>query len=265
MRGSGPCDPGSNPGGANTKMNPKVLVGCPTNKKYSYCLGRFLRRVKSLSYDNYDVIMVDHSEDDTYFKKIHKKRTAVIKIKPEETEEKSKAKARNILRKLTLHTYDYFLSLEQDIIPPKNVIQTLLKHNRNIISGVYFNPTRDGNIVPVAYTWLKQSEFNDILANPMKYPDIAFKIKQKGIKSADELRKQLSFEDVETNRLMEIKYVGLGCILIKKDVLKKLMFKTISEGKTRLGNVIFCEDARKLGQKVWLYTGVRCKHILPKK
>lgn len=246
-------------------MNPKVLVGCPTNKNYDYCLARFLKRVKSLSYDNYDVIMVDYSKEDDYFKKIHKKRTAVIKVRPEETQEKSKAKASNVLRKLTLHAYDYLLSLEQDIIPPKNAIQALLNHNRNIISGVYFNPARDGSIVPVAYTWLKQSEFKEILANPIKYPDIALKIKQQGIKSADELRKQLSFEDVETNRLMEIKYVGLGCVLIKKDTLKKLVFKAVSEGKERPVNVIFCEDARKLGQKVWLYTGVKCKHILPKK
>jgi hypothetical protein len=209
--------------------------------------------------------LVDYSEDDDYFKRIHKKRTAIIKIKPEDTDEKSRAKARNVLRKLTLHAYDYLLSLEQDIIPPKDVISVLLNQNKNILSGVYFNPTPDGKIVPFAYTWLKQSEFEDILANPMKYPDIAMKIKERGVKNPDELRKRLSFEDVETNRLMEIKYVGLGCVLIKKNVLKKLVFNTSFEGEERLGSIAFCDNARKLGQKVWLYTGVKCKHILPKK
>lgn len=245
--------------------NPKVLVGCVTSDKYNYCLARFLKSVKELGYDNYDVVMVDYSKNDDYFDKIHKKRTAIIKIQPEETEEKSKAKARNVLRKLTLHAYDYLLSLEQDIVPPKNVISALLNHKKNIISGVYFNPVSDGKVVPLAYTWLKKREFEEILANPMKYPDTTMKIKEKGIKSPDELRKQLSFEDVETNRLMEIKYVGLGCVLIKNSVLKKLVFRTVFDGKRKMEHVAFCDNARKLGQKVWFYTGVKCKHILPKK
>ena len=246
-------------------MNPKVLVGCITNKKYNYCLERFLDGFKEIGYDNCDLVMVDYSNDDSYFEKIHKKRVAVIKVKPEDSEEKSMAKARNVLKELTLRAYDYLLSVEQDIIPPKNAIPALLNQKRNIVSGVYFNPGSDGNVVPLAYTWLKQNEFEDIKANPMKYPDVALKIKQQQVKSADQLRKQLSFEDVEAERLMEIKYVGLGCILIKKDILKKLAFKTLSSGKERPENVIFCDDVRKIGEKVWLYTGIKCKRILPKK
>ncbi len=245
-------------------MNPRVLIGCPTRKRYNYCLDRFLDAVKGLSYDSYDLVMVDCSDDDSYFDKIHKKGVGVIKIRPEDTEEKSMAKARNILRKVCLQTHDYLLMLEQNISPPKDTIQLLMNNGRDIVSGVYFTPVFSGEILPVAYTWLGQEEFREMLGQPEKYGNVILKMKQAGIKNADGLRKQLSFEDVDPTRLMEIKYVGLGCILIKKDVLKKLMFKTDLKGKPASENVAFCDEARALGHKVWLYTGVKCKHILPK-
>ena len=43
----------------NSGLFPKVLVGCPTYSGFGYCLDRFLARVKSLSYKNYDVLIAD--------------------------------------------------------------------------------------------------------------------------------------------------------------------------------------------------------------
>ncbi len=245
-------------------MNPRVLIGCPTSSRYNYCLNKFLEAVKELNYDSFDIVIVDYSEGDKYFDKVHKKGIGVIKVKPEDTEEKSMAKARNIIRNVCLQTHDYLLLMEQDIIPPKDAIQILLNQEKEIVSAVYFTPAHNGEIVPAAYTWLSQEEFKEVLSQPEKHSTVILKMKERGIKNADGLRKQLSFDDVEPVKLMEIKYVGLGCILIKKDVLKKLMFKTSLKGKPASENVAFCDEARALGYKIWLYTGVKCKHILPK-
>ena len=45
--------------------NPKVLVGCPTFSGKEYCLREYADRVKSLSYDNYDVFAFE--SDHGYF------------------------------------------------------------------------------------------------------------------------------------------------------------------------------------------------------
>ena len=49
---------------------PKILVGCPTASTHGYCLKEYANAVKSLTYPNYEVLLVDNSKDDSYFKRI---------------------------------------------------------------------------------------------------------------------------------------------------------------------------------------------------
>ena len=53
-----------------TSNLPKVLVACPTYSGMSYCLDRFIERIKDLSYANYDVLIIDNSEGEEYFNKL---------------------------------------------------------------------------------------------------------------------------------------------------------------------------------------------------
>ena len=74
-----------------------------------------------------------------------------------------------------------------------------------------------------------------------------------------EFAKRLSFNEVPENELIETITCGLGCVLIKRNVLEKVKFRYDKE-KSPWDDVWFCEDARKEGFKVYLDTGVRCKH-----
>ena len=60
-------------------QNPKVLVGCPTSFHKEYALKQYADAVKSLNYDNFDVLLVDNSQDDVYLNKIKEHRLNVIK------------------------------------------------------------------------------------------------------------------------------------------------------------------------------------------
>ena len=62
---------------------PRILVGCPTADVKDYCLEKYIKAVKSLTYPNYDVLIVDNSEDNNYLEKI-KKHLPVIKAPHEE-------------------------------------------------------------------------------------------------------------------------------------------------------------------------------------
>ena len=59
--------------------NPKVLVGCPTSFHKEYALKEYADAVKSLDYNNYDILLVDNSQDNDYYKKIKQIGLNVIK------------------------------------------------------------------------------------------------------------------------------------------------------------------------------------------
>ena len=120
-------------------MLPKVLVGCPTYDGMNYCLERYVNSVKKLNYPNYDILLVDNSASKNYAKKIKKMGIKVVHVDRTSNPKEIVADSRNVLRQKALEgNYDFLLSLEQDVIPPKSIIQRRLKHNKKIVSGIYF-------------------------------------------------------------------------------------------------------------------------------
>jgi len=99
-------------------MKARVLVGCPTSEHKEYCLKEYANLLRSLTYDNFDVLLVDNSKDDRYYNKIKSLGIPVIKDKYLEGAKNRIVHSRNILRERVLNGgYDYFFSLEQDVIP----------------------------------------------------------------------------------------------------------------------------------------------------
>ena len=118
---------------------PKVLVGCPTSNYKEYCLKEYAEAVKSLTYPNYNILLIDNSKDDIYLKKINGIGLPAKKGPWFEGALKRIITSRNILREEILEKgYDYLLSLEQDVISPKDIIERLLRHKKQVISAIYF-------------------------------------------------------------------------------------------------------------------------------
>ena len=114
-------------------MNPKVLVGSPVSDLYDYCFDEFLQSRKSLTYRNCDIFFVDNSETETFSKKLEQHKLPFSKIEYLENARERMVVSRNLLRKKVLEEgYDFFLNLDQDIIPPRNIIERLLKNNKKI-------------------------------------------------------------------------------------------------------------------------------------
>ncbi|MBW2978931.1 hypothetical protein KY304_02365, partial [Candidatus Woesearchaeota archaeon] len=78
----------------NTK-NPKILIACPTYQGKEYCLDKYINALKSLTYQNKDILFVDNSKTHDYFNKIKSKRFAVIKDKPLKKPHDSIVQSRN--------------------------------------------------------------------------------------------------------------------------------------------------------------------------
>jgi len=217
-------------------QQPKILVGCPTSFHKEYCLKQYAEAVKSLTYPNYDILLVDNSPDDSYLKKIKSHKLPIIKGPYSKIPRQRIIDSRNILREKALKDYDFFFSLEQDVIPPADVIEKLLKINKKITTGVYFTYTTQGNITKLL----------PLLYKKTKHPGI---------------QKQMKTEEVHAPRKIIVNSCGLGCILIHKDVLKKVRFRYDKEFPA-FDDMFFCKDARENNFRIIADTSIKCKHLI---
>ena len=227
----------------------KVLIGCPTYKGYAYCLQEYLNGIKNIQHDDYDVLLVDNSEDDSYYNKIKALGIDVVKSKYTNNVRERIVISRNILRERALTGgYDYFLSLEQDVIPPPFVLTHLLNHNKPMVSGIYFK------LYPVT---VKDKE-GTIKQKKALLP-LIFKF------SDQEDKMEMCYpKEVEGETLMKIRACGLGCVLIHRDVLKEVGFR-YDPATDAFDDFLFCTDVTKRNVDIYADTSVKCKHLFSKK
>lgn len=114
--------------------NPKVLVAAPTWNGHKYIIKEYLRKIKRLSYPNYDVLLADNSKGDSFLKFLLKTGIKVIKIPWDENPFVRICNSRNfIINYFLQHDYEYLLSVDTDTIIPKNTIEKLLKHKKDLV------------------------------------------------------------------------------------------------------------------------------------
>ena len=219
-------------------MTPKILIGTVTCDKYEYCLKEFLDAVKDLSYDNFDIHIVDNSKDKKYVEKLKTIHKDVTYLPHKEELREMLIEGHNFLREKALKEgYDYLFLLDQDVIIPFNILKRLLEHKKKIITGLYYNIFNPPNhphqnvLLPVLYK--EGSDKNKVL--------------------------QYKIEEVRDPRLLEVRQCGTGCLLIEKEVLKKIPFR-FEKGNNNYDDTWFCTDAIKSKYNIFCDTGMKCKH-----
>ncbi|MAG52862.1 MAG: hypothetical protein CMH62_02770 [Nanoarchaeota archaeon] len=219
-------------------MPPKILVGCPTSFHKGYALQQYVEAIKALTYENFDILLVDNSEDDVYFEKI-KSLLPVIKG-PFFTSARDRIiVSRNILRdKVLKENYDYLFSLEQDVLPPPDILEKLLKHNKQLITGIYFA----NNLIPDQQT--------------KELMPLVYKLTDEKTLS---MRPLSESELWDQENLMEVISAGLGCVLIHRDVLEKIKFRY---EKNTFDDRWFFKDCYDKKIKVFADTSIKCKHLI---
>lgn len=130
---------------------------------------------------------------------------------------------------------DYLLFLDDDTLPPKDIIVRLLSHKKDIVTALYFS--RQAPFQPQIY---KKNKENDA-----RYDTIQ-----------------------NYQGMIEVDGCGLGACLIKKTVFEKLTkpYFSISlspeTGERLMGEDFkFCRDAQMAGFKIYADTSIICGHI----
>lgn len=123
---------------------------------------------------------------------------------------------------------DYVWAIDDDTFPPINALDMLLTVNKPIVSGIYWGKSPES--VPIV---------NGIWC--MEKPEMVYQL--------------------EPDRFMN----GLGCVLFKTEVLRKLtppFVPLISTWKNKWGDdyMFFEHVFNQTGETCWLHKGVLCDH-----
>jgi glycosyltransferase involved in cell wall biosynthesis len=138
------------------------------------------------------------------------------------------------------NNFKYIMFVDDDIIMPPDTFVKLRSHDVDIVSGVYYRRSEPLNVCMLRYEQTKEGQ---TISHVKEY---------------------------KLNELIEVDFVGAGCLLIKTDVFKRLKYpwfewrvdhKELPPLKKFSEDFAFCETARENGYKINVDTSVQCTHI----
>lgn len=219
---------------------PRVLVCAPQHETKMYAFEKWFNRVKELSYQNYDVFLADNSptEDNVNYMKslgincqwIPSNKDGLIFT----IADSHQACADYALK----NGFDYVLHLETDIVPPRDVIESLLIWKKSVIGGHYdlFHGSKRKSMI-------QEMEFYD--------------------RSITNFNSAQQVEEMEPlyfdGNIHRVYHIGLGCILINVNLFKKIKFRAM-KGVNLHPDSFFAEDCMSYKIPVFIDTNIQCKH-----
>ena len=197
---------------------PKVLVGVVTYSGKDYCKEEFENRLHNLTYENYTpfTVWTDNFEGNS-----RERVTKGYNI---------------VLEEFRLGDYDYLLTLEADIIPPKYIIEALMNHHQDIVSATYMIGFKNDR-------------------HPCIFDGKTFKRKVDGIWQS--FLNTMSAKEINGELIHASGGAGLGCCLIHKKVFEKV--KEFRHEQAH-NDTYFHKDVQEAGFKTMVDTGIICKH-----
>jgi GT2 family glycosyltransferase len=241
----------------------KVLIASPTYDGMEYCFKEFIEHIKSIDYDNFDILIIDNSRSKKFFRNI--KDIPRIKVIHDDTNEEKNMyrliSSRNKIIDYALEKdYDYILMMDSDVIVPSNIIKRLMSHKKEVCSGLYFNYFNIKNelkYLPVCYRKLEEKYY------PMYekfFPDANMKM----------FSRQMCLSEANSKELFEVSVPSSGCVLLSKKALssgaKYGLIKEFEEKfKGTTDDLKFFKELREFGFGIYCDTFVLCTHLTKEK
>ena len=175
----------------------------------------------------------------------------------------------NLLREKFLESdCDYYLNLETDTIPPKNALTKLVEADKDIVSALYMIQTQEFQKFDLKNLPKKRGQIGEAIKQSLDGGHSGVVVTRQrmiptvwgifGTKS-----RLWDLEDALPQRgLVRVFSSGMGCLLIKREVLEKLNFKIQFGGlEQQFTDFIFHKEAYDLGYQAFVDTDVWCNHL----
>ena len=144
---------------------------------------------------------------------------------------------RNLIADWVVKGYDYLLSVDSDIVLPRDTLTRFLAHDVDIVSGLYIQRKPGQHILEIY-------ENND----------------RGGVSN-------IPYGKIKNKGLVPIGGCGFGCVLIKQSVFKSIPYphfvyhSALDHANTISEDVDFCAKALKKGFKIYADTAIKCRHV----
>lgn len=247
---------------------PKVLVAAPVFDQKDYCLEKYLKHIEDIDYPNYDHIMVDNSEDDWFFKKLQFLEVESYKVNRGANSREAICNSMNFIRDYFLERdYDYLLIVESDLFVDKDVINRLLNHNKSIVGSFYLLGNKEADepydkaLKLLQAGFITRLEFNTQVKGLQPRRACLFILDRKptGALGTRNLAPSEGIKWFSTG-LRQIHGCGLGCTLIRRDIIHRFPYWTDSRFGNKHHDVYFYMDLHQAGIKVYVDTNVLITH-----
>ena len=218
--------------------NPKVLIGVVTASQKDYCVEEFKQQLKDFTYDNYEVLIIDNSEDIAHietFKDFNVKHSSRLwKDGTYKRGNEMLTDCQNIIRTEFLEgDYDFLFMLESDVFVSKDWIQYAVSFDAPVYTATY--PVKVGRYdlptmcVQYLHTLRRQGIKRSLANTLMLPPDVKFPAEVKPI------------THFKIGDNMCLTHTGIGCTLMRRDVLKYVPFRIDIGNDMKTGNMTFSD------------------------
>lgn len=229
---------------------PKILICCPTSKAKNYCFDAWIENLMRINYlGEWNIRVFDNSRDNLlnttwmnkqfqnkFGKNNHKFKALFVPTYSSFTIERMKDSCEELRAYAIMKHYDFVLSVESDIFPNEDIIQELLFHQKQVVGAIY---DRDEGVSRKLTL-------------------------QRLIKEAPDKISSINFDAGEeivfcNGTLKKVSSVGLGCVMINIDVLKKIPFRW-EPNNTLHPDALWSYDCYKHGIDIWADTNQTARH-----
>lgn len=241
-------------------MRKRILAAAPAYQKMDYCFLDFIKHLKEIDYDNFDILIVDNSKTKGFLRKINK--IPNIKVVYDDTKEE-----KNMLRLISSRNkiidyairkkYDYLLMMDSDVMATPNLLRQLLSHKKDVVSGLYFNIFRvdeKNQVRPVCYKEIEEDIYQEMKRKKM-IPHF--------IKSREGFRRNITNEEIQAGKLLEVLYPSAGCLLLSKKAFSSGarygLFQD-THGLHTSDDIYFFKELRKKEFQLYCNPTLICRH-----
>ena len=187
----------------------KVLLCSPINIVKEYCLYEWLEKIKKLTFP-VDVFLVDNSLNPAFSEKIRSMGYDCEHEPPggRETRYFMCSSLQKLRAKFLSGDYTHFFSLECDIFPPDDIVETLLSHDKDIVGTTYWYFSGYDSMLQLFKMYLYNADY---------------KTHKKEFRTL-----RLTFEEAQAFMNGQVRPIyanGIGCTLIKRWLIEKVPFR----------------------------------------
>lgn len=238
---------------------PKILIVAPTYDKKSHLLDEWIEHLNSLSYPNFDVLLVDTSQDtkegNEYYKRLSKKKLDDIILQMGEDESNRVVFKRNIILKkhkwdtnkqhpiqmlsdarevtrkyfVDNKEYSFMFNLDSDVFIPENSLQKLISYKKHCV-GFYvpiyqeekYSPCilkSSGIIIGKGFDYFTFEEIDE-------YKLFVKKLKDESLSDKEKNLIPFMICDEKYPQLFKTYAVNLGCLMTSRTVMEAVEFRT---------------------------------------